>query len=858
MIIFQPRKILRLGFYLLPMLLVGWNASAQFTYTTTNNQVTITGYSYSTVPFLTIPSTINNLPVVAIASNAFANFHNLSSVTIPTGVTNIGSNAFSGCSSLVSALFQGNAPTMGSSVFIFTSASFNVYYYIGATGFTTPTWTDSSGDSYSTIAESPFLFTTSGNQVIITGYMSGTVTTLVIPSAINGKTVVAIGANAFANYTSLTSVTIPGSVTSIGSEAFDGCTSLTGLTIPGSVTNIGTEAFYGCISLTSISIPNGVSAILTETFYGCTQLTTVTLPASVNRIDSYSFLGCTSLTSFTVDPANTTFSTSADGVLFDKNQDTLILYPQGKSGSYAVPNSVTTIGEYAFQQCVNLTSVMIPNGVTAINSEAFYGSSLTSVSIPASLISIADGTFYNCLSVTAFTVDPANTAYSSLNGVLFDESQATLLQYPAAKSGAYTIPASVVTIQYGAFIDCAGLTSVTIPNSVTSIGLAAFQNCTALTSLTLPSGITSIPYDIANGCTHLSSVTIPNSITTIGDYAFAGCSSLASVNIPNSVTLIQEEAFFNCSSLTHVTIPSSVNTLGDGVFAGCTGLISMTIPNTVTSMGVGMFQGCIGLTSVTLPANMTSIGDYMFYNCSHLTSVVIPSGVTRIGYMAFFICSSLTSVTIPAGVTSIGSYAFEECTQLTNALFLGNAPTMGTTEFLYTASNFKVSYFNGATGFTSPIWTDSSGSSWEAVKITKATFSQWEASYAITSAATASPLNDGVPNLLKYLFDINPTQAMNVTDRAALPTVGVSVLTIPPATTPATYLTLTYRQSPTETGITVYVQTSPDLQTWQTITPDRIQNVGTDTVTGDPLIQAQVKASQPSAKEFIRLNVTMP
>jgi hypothetical protein len=236
------------------------------------------------------------------------------------------------------------------------------------------------------------------------------------------------------------------------------------------------------------------------------------------------------LTSINVDAANTQYS-SENGVLFNKDKTTLICYPAGKTGSYVIPNSVTTIGDYAFAYCSGLTSVTIPNSVTTLGKRAFYNcnglssvtipnsvttigdwafescngltsvtipnsvttvgvrafgscSGLTSVTIPNSVTTIGNLAFGSCSGLTDIYVDAANTQYSSENGVLFNKDKTTLVTCPGGKTGGYVIPNSVTTIGYGAFAVCEGLTSVIIGNSVTTIGNTAFIQCTGLTTVT--------------------------------------------------------------------------------------------------------------------------------------------------------------------------------------------------------------------------------------------------------------------------------------------------------------------------------------------------------------------------------------
>ncbi len=207
------------------------------------------------------------------------------------------------------------------------------------------------------------------------------------------------------------SVTIPSSVTynnktysvtSIGDYAFLYCTGLTSVTIPNSVTSIGDEAFYGCSGLTSITIPNSVTRIGEGAFAYCSGLTSVTIPNSVTSIGDFAFLYCTSIN---VVDDNPNYS-SKDGVLFDKQQTTLIQYPGGKQGAYVIPNSVTSIGNYAFYGCSGLTSITIPNSVTSIGKDAFKNcSGLTSIMIPNSVTRIGNHAFCNCSGLTSVTIE---------------------------------------------------------------------------------------------------------------------------------------------------------------------------------------------------------------------------------------------------------------------------------------------------------------------------------------------------------------------------------------------------------------------------------------------------------------------
>jgi hypothetical protein len=417
------RTMLRPAVFVCLMLLAA-GAQAQFNYETNNGTITI-DYYYGTGGDVVIPGTINNLPVTCIGTNAFEDA-NLTSVTIPGSVTNIAYGAF----------------------------------------------------SYSSL---------------------GSITI--------GTNVISIGNNAFFDCKGLTSVTIPSSVITIGNIAFE-YTGLTNLILGTNVASIGNEAF----SLTS--------------------LTNVTIPASVTNIGGAPFAYDNLVPAINVASNNPAYS-SVNGVLFNKNQTTLIEFPDGKVvpgytytipgtvtsiadnafgycatllgvtipnsvtnigvdsffacrwlGSITIPNSVRTLDDYAFYCCESLTNVVIGTNVTSIGSNAFNScNSLTGITIPGAVTNIGDGAFLGCTVLMTITVAANNPAYISVDGVLFNKSQTTLIQYPTRGARSYTIPGSVTNLADNAFAYCTTLTNVTIPGSVTSLGEGAFWYCTFLTNV---------------------------------------------------------------------------------------------------------------------------------------------------------------------------------------------------------------------------------------------------------------------------------------------------------------------------------------------------------------------------------------
>ena len=437
---------------------------------------------------------------------------------------------------------------------------------------------------------------------------------VVISSALDGYTVTSIGESAFSFCEELTSVTIPDSVTSIGEYAFSFCEELTSVTIPDSVTSIGNSAFSitawydnqpdglvyagkvaynmkgtcpaevvikdgtkgiadsafsDCKSLESVTIPDSVTNIGRSAFYNCKNLENVTIPDGVTSIDHSAFKSCTGLTDISVAGENTVYDSRNNcNAIIETKTDTLI----AGCKNTIIPDSVTSIGEYAFYNCHGLTSVTIPGSVTTIGNSAFSGcTGLTGVTIPGTVKSIGEGAIgyyedenWDLVKIDGFIISgytgTVAETYANENGFTFvslgDLPPESLYQYRLLDDGTAEI------IGYSGFGGDVVILSAIDGYTVTSIGDSAFENCTGLTGVTIPDSVTSIGDSAFDYCTGLTGVTIPDSVTSIGNGAFQGCTSLANVTIGNSVTSIGNNAFFECTSLKSITIPASVTSIG--------------------------------------------------------------------------------------------------------------------------------------------------------------------------------------------------------------------------------------------------------------------------------------------------------
>ena len=527
----------------------------------------------------------------------------------------------------------------------------------------------------------------------------------------------------FGVFKNVTGITIPEGYTTIGINVFQH-SQITTLNIPASVTTIERGSFMGVDKLQSITVnpanpnftaengvlynktktelicypkgktdedftvPDGVTKIMGLAFFQNPNIKTVTLPTSVSELDPYTlapfagysaFTDCASLTAINVKSGNPTFK-SVDGVVYSADDKTLAMYPSGKEmDPFIVPSTVEHIAQSAFLYTKKLKNITISEGVKDIGAYAFKNSGIKSASIPASVTSISDGVFVNCSNLETVDVASANTAYSSVDGVVFNKTVTDLIYYPTAKAGEYTVPGTVTTIKQSSCEGTKKLTKITLPPSVKTIEESAFES-SSLSELAFSgtSGLETIGKR-AFIWAHLSNVTIPASVKLLEWGAFYGQNGndsfdgqgLKTVTVEDNSQLkeIGAEAFRGNKKLEKFEFKGTckLEKIRNAAFRDNYSLPSFTFPQTITRIDESAFNGCSSMKSATFkePSSFVFVGSGSFQNCG-LENLKLPESVTTIGQSAFNSCDKLVSIDLPKTTTNVDPRAFQFCTKLTS------------------------------------------------------------------------------------------------------------------------------------------------------------------------------------------------
>ncbi|MCH5171983.1 MAG: leucine-rich repeat protein, partial [Erysipelotrichales bacterium] len=568
-----------------------------------------------------VPSSLKTIVITGgneIASHAFYDCSEITSITLPNTIESIRGGAFQNCTSLIGIVIPSSVMTIES--FVFSNCS------------SLKTVTFNKGSNLKTIKESAFASCTS-------------LTSITLPSSL--KT---IGANAFTSCDKLSTLNFEenSKCQTIGNGAFQGCISLTTIYIPRSVESIDNNAFKGCINITSFVIEDGsvLSSIGAYAFDGLEKLSYIIFPSTTINVGYGAFDNCSIISiyskasnrpsgwsnGFNPDNRPVFFAVSniyeLDGIQYAIINGKAIVsgYIPGVS-EVNIPTfievdgqtyDVIAIGESAFRGCETLTSIYIANSITSIGAYAFEGCTLlTTISIPSTIEEIGTGAFNNCNSLNYYVLNNCNYLGNETNRYL------VLVNVIQTNATTVSIQNTTKVIMDHAFKDCNALTSIIVPDSVLSLGFAAFENCSSLQSITISYAPDYFGYLFGASTYEQNANYVPSSLKTI--------------------------------------IIRGGNEIKDHCFEGCTYITSVTLRNTITSIGERAFSECTSLSSIVIPASVENIGAYAFYNCKQLNSVVIPASVEVLGKYAFYGCSALTSIVIPNLVTEIKEYTFYGC-----------------------------------------------------------------------------------------------------------------------------------------------------------------------------------------------------
>ena len=592
------------------------DSTGVWTYELGANGLTITGYNGNSAT-VTIPSTIDGYKVGAIGKQAFANNTTIRTLTIPETITSIGPEAFYNCYGLSQLYFNAKNCTIpdiwrydgNKGVGVFSGAgsaatSFNVTFGAGVTDIPKNLFnTDyENGYGYAHITSITF---SSGTKTIGDYAFEDC---LDLQKVVLGSNITTIGESAFDNCTSIKTVTFKDKLTTIKNSAFENCTNLTSITWGTGLDSIGAYAFKGCTSLQAAHIPTPTTVIGRQAFCNATSLKEITIPTSVTSLNSEAFYGTISLSKITFSAKNCTvpgiwryddnrgvgvFSGAGSAaskleVIFTSsvttvpnglfNTDRENGYPYAYVTGITFNSSVKEIGNYAFQNCENLSKLVLGTGVNTIGEYAFNGcTGLQTVTFKDKLSTINTGAFENCTNLTSIT---------------WGKGLDTIGKYAfkgCTSLKAANIPTPTTTICNQAFANTTSLTTLTIPSSVTSIGAEAFYNTTKLAKINFNAKNCTVPsiwrYDDNRGVGVFSG-------------AGSGCSSLTVtfgstvVTIPANLFNTDKENGYDYAYVTSISIPSSVKEIGNNAFEDCFNLKTVTCKRTSPVLGTDVFKNC--------------------------------------------------------------------------------------------------------------------------------------------------------------------------------------------------------------------------------------------------------------------------
>ena len=472
--------------------------------------------------------------------------------------------------------------------------------------------------------------------------------------------------------------------TALQSHTYDEATQTGTVVYEGTVTELGSNALLFNSNMTSVVIPEGVTKLGFQAFKGCSKLTTIKLPKSLKETGGLVFAGCGGLANgkLIVDDLAWWCSVSWGGPYSTPLYYAKHLYSDEDTEitSLVIPEGVTNISAYAFYHCEGITSVSFPSTLESIGENAFAYTDLMSVDIPVGFTEVAACAFEHCGSLASVTI-PEGVIKIGANA--FNHTGLTSLTLP-----------STITYMSQSFVGCESLATLTLTDGITTLGYS-FYNCTALTSLNIPGSIKEIDTSDFSGCTGLATVTLNEGTENVG---FSGCTNLETINFPST---IKEVYFRNCEKLETVTLQEGVTDISS--FDGCSALKQINIPSTVTY--VGTFRYCTALEKVIVAdlASWCAARHYDSYwygpqkmagklylgtpeSNEEITDLVIPEGVTKISSTSFNGLTNIKTIMLPSTLTTWEYKAFCDCFGVTDVYCLANPVTLSWSE---SDNNFK-------------------------------------------------------------------------------------------------------------------------------------------------------------------------
>lgn len=684
--------------------------------------------------------------LTAIPDWCFNNCEKLPGIAIPETVTSIGSWAFCYCSELTAITLPQGLQTLGANVFLYCE---NLPYVdvpdtLESAGYCIAS--DTTQLRCSIGSSAAYALSKKNNSFYNNGYRlcytyadrDGSVTGLVLFKYVGTEA----------------EVRVPDGVTELLYLSFCSNSAVTSVILPETVVKIGEKAFSECKNLTSVTIPQGIVEIQSYAFLMSPKLTVIDIPDGLQKAarlaeDNVQFR-CSfgSSAAFALSKGGNSFCAGDFQMryLFDDegNRNGLRLNKYlGTDAEVTVPEEVTETGS-AFKDCKTVTKVVLPAGLTKLESDIFSGcTALKEIAIPEGVTSIGNGAFRDCEALTELAL-PQGLKKIGSNAFIGCKSL-TYIEIPdGVETVEYFIAESTIQLRCAIGSSAAvavsrsndgfysddlylrytfdgdgvqnGLTlmkyigassEVIVPDGVTKLQYSTFSECRQLlTRVVLPDGLLSIPESLLNNCTNLKEVVIPESVTTIGNHAFFGCASLEKINLPAGLTEISQSLLGGCTALSEITIPDGVTAIGDSAFQKCASLTEIVLPQGLRRIDGEAFFGCTGLSYIDIPDGLETAGNWIAddsvqLRCSIGSSAAIALSKSDNGFCVdgFRLCygfdddgntngltvkryvGSETEVTVPDGVDSIGDSAFHRCTGLSNIVIPDSVVSIGDSAF---------------------------------------------------------------------------------------------------------------------------------------------------------------------------------